>query len=315
MRAICSTNEASMSARSDGARPAQAWKPERETPRTRHMSEIEWLALSAAMNRNTLTASRSPSRRRPLLFSGSPALARAAAPADAAPAAPHAHPPSGRRARPVRSAPAAPTAAATPSKHRDRGRARRACDRSGSRAPPPRGETPADTAFGTSASLAWPDSLSAGPDSPALSCPRKRGHSNDATRLACARIYPDESADSALAFLAELERFYAEHGIEVERILSDNGTCFKRRWAEGCARLGIGVRKTRPYRPQTNGKVERFIRRLLELWAYAYPYEHERDRAAALAPALESYNRFRPHRALDGLTPLQRVNNLSGTNT
>src|SRR6266540_684860 len=60
MRAICSTNEASMSARSDGARPAQAWKPERETPRTRHMSEIEWLALSAAMNRNTLTASRSP---------------------------------------------------------------------------------------------------------------------------------------------------------------------------------------------------------------------------------------------------------------
>jgi transposase InsO family protein len=138
---------------------------------------------------------------------------------------------------------------------------------------------------------------------------------DDATRLACARIYPDESAESALAFLAELERFYAGHGIEVERVLSDNGTCFKRRWAEACARMGIGVRKTRPYRPQTNGKVERFIRTLLELWAYAYPYEHERERAAALAPALESYNRFRPHRALGGLTPLQRVNNLSGTNT
>jgi len=104
---------------------------------------------------------------------------------------------------------------------------------------------------------------------------------DDATRLACAHIYPDESADSALAFLAEPERFYAGHGIEVERILSDNGTCFKGRWAEGCARLGIGVRKTRPYRPQTNGKVERFIRTLLELWAYAYPYEHERERAAA----------------------------------
>ncbi|MGH3006464.1 MAG: integrase core domain-containing protein, partial [Gaiellaceae bacterium] len=59
----------------------------------------------------------------------------------------------------------------------------------------------------------------------------------------------------------------------------------------------------------------RFIRTLLELWAYAYPYQHEHQRAAALAPALDSYNRFRRHRALAGLTPLQRVNNLSGTNT
>ena len=98
-------------------------------------------------------------------------------------------------------------------------------------------------------------------------------------------------------------------------MLTDNGTCFKRRWADDCERRGIAVRKTRPYRPQTNGKVERFIRTLLELWAYAYPYRHERERAAALAPALDSYNRFRRHRALGGLTPLQRVNNLSGTNT
>jgi transposase InsO family protein len=98
-------------------------------------------------------------------------------------------------------------------------------------------------------------------------------------------------------------------------VLTDNGTCFKRRWAEACQERGIGVRKTRPYRPQTNGKVERFIRTLLELWAYAYPYQQERERAAALAPALESYNRFRRHRALAGLTPLQRVNNLPGTNS
>jgi transposase InsO family protein len=138
---------------------------------------------------------------------------------------------------------------------------------------------------------------------------------DDATRLGFARIYPDETADSALAFLAACERFYAGHGIGIERVLTDNGTCFKRRWGEGCERLGIAVRKTRPYRPQTNGKVERFIRTLLELWAYAHPYAHERQRAAALAPALESYNRFRRHRALGGLTPLQRVNNLSGTNT
>jgi transposase InsO family protein len=137
---------------------------------------------------------------------------------------------------------------------------------------------------------------------------------DDASRLGFAQIYPDETADSALNFLAACERFYATHGITIERVLTDNGTCFKRRWAQESERLGIAVRKTRPYRPQTNGKVERFIRTLLELWAYAYPYQHEHDRAAALAPALESYNRFRRHRALGGLTPLQRVNNLSGTN-
>jgi transposase InsO family protein len=137
---------------------------------------------------------------------------------------------------------------------------------------------------------------------------------DDATRLGFASVYPDESADSALAFLDQLERFYARHQITVERVLTDNGTCFKRRWAEACQQRAIKPKKTRPYRPQTNGKAERFIRTLLELWAYAYPYAHEHERAAALAPALDSYNRFRRHRALDGLTPLQRVNNLSGTN-
>jgi transposase InsO family protein len=138
---------------------------------------------------------------------------------------------------------------------------------------------------------------------------------DDASRLGFARLYPDERADSALAFLDACERFYAQHGIRIERVLTDNGTCFKRRWAEHCETREISVRKTRPYRPQTNGKAERFIRTLLELWAYAYPYANERERAAALAPALESYNRYRRHRALGGLTPLQRVNNLSGTNT
>jgi transposase-like protein len=78
---------------------------------------------------------------------------------------------------------------------------------------------------------------------------------DDATRLGFARIYADESADSALAFLDACERFYGAHGIRIERVLTDNGTCFKRRWGEGCELLGIAVRKTRPYRPQTNGKV------------------------------------------------------------
>jgi transposase InsO family protein len=138
---------------------------------------------------------------------------------------------------------------------------------------------------------------------------------DDATRLGFARIYPDETADSALAFLEACERFYRRHGIRIERVLTDNGTCFKRRWRERCDQLGIGVRKTRPYRPQTNGKAERFIRTLLERWAYAYSYPTELDRAQALPDALESYNRYRPHRALGGQTPLQRVNDLSGTNS
>jgi len=138
---------------------------------------------------------------------------------------------------------------------------------------------------------------------------------DDHSRLGYASIYPDETADSAIAFLAELVRFYARHAIRIERVLSDNGSCFKRRWADACADQGITVKKTRAYRPQTNGKAERFIRTLLERWAYAYAYEHERARLDALTPSLDFYNRFRPHRALNGQTPLQRVNNLPGTYT
>jgi len=136
---------------------------------------------------------------------------------------------------------------------------------------------------------------------------------DDHSRLGFASVYPDETSASAISFLAELVRFYAVHGIVVERVLTDNGTCFKHRWAEACSEHGIAVRKTRAYRPQTNGKAERFIRTLLERWAYAYPYERESQRLAALSPALDFYNRFRPHRALGGLAPLQRVNNLPGT--
>lgn len=138
---------------------------------------------------------------------------------------------------------------------------------------------------------------------------------DDHSRLAFAAIHPDETAASATRFLDQLVGFYTGHGIRVERVLTDNGACFKRQWAEACARHQIRVKKTRPYRPQTNGKAERFIRTLLERWAYAYPYTNETERLTALTPALDSYNRFRPHRALNGLTPLQRVNNLPGTYT
>jgi len=137
---------------------------------------------------------------------------------------------------------------------------------------------------------------------------------DDCSRLGFTAVYPDETSDSAISFLSELIRFYNSHGISVQRVLSDNGSCFKRRWADACNSHNITVKKTRPYRPQTNGKAERFIRTLLERWAYAYSYENESARLDALAPALDFYNRFRPHRALKGLTPLQRVNNVLGTN-
>jgi len=137
---------------------------------------------------------------------------------------------------------------------------------------------------------------------------------DDTSRLAHARFYPNEQLPSALAFLDDCQRFYSSHGITIERVLTDNGSCFRRRFSEACAERGIKAKRTRPRRPQTNGKAERLIRTLLETWAYAYPYNHERERTRALAPALDSYNRFRRHRALGGLTPLQRVNNLSGTN-
>jgi transposase InsO family protein len=137
---------------------------------------------------------------------------------------------------------------------------------------------------------------------------------DDCSRLAFAAVYRDETSDSATAFLDELVRFYDNHGISVKRVLTDNGSCFKRRWADACNAHTITVKKMRPYRPQTNGKAERFIRTMLERWAYAYTYANESERLAALAPALDLYNRFRPHRALKGLTPLQRVNNVPGTN-
>jgi transposase InsO family protein len=110
---------------------------------------------------------------------------------------------------------------------------------------------------------------------------------DDHSRLGFAAVHSDETADSALRFLDELVRFYRSHGITVERVLTDNGTCFKRRWADACDAYEIVVKKTRAYRPQTNGKAARFIRTLLERWAYAYSYDHESERLAALAPALD----------------------------
>ena len=136
---------------------------------------------------------------------------------------------------------------------------------------------------------------------------------DDHSRLAHAALYPDETATSAIDFITSALAFYGRHGIRVERVLTDNGSCFKNRWRDHLALHGISAKRTRPYRPQTNGKAERFIRTMLERWAYAYSYPDEHARAAQLPHALDFYNRFRPHRALGGTTPLQRVNNVSGT--
>jgi len=137
---------------------------------------------------------------------------------------------------------------------------------------------------------------------------------DDFSRLAYAEVLTDEKATSAAAFLRRALAYYRRHGIQVERILTDNSSAYiSTLHALACRRLGIRHPRTRPRRPQTNGKAERFIRTLIERWAYAYSYEHETERLAALPGALDFYNRFRPHRALGGLAPLQRVNNLPGT--
>src|SRR5215216_2383654 len=314
MRVIRSTSHASASARSDGGRRSQAWKPERETPSSLHNSEIEWLAFSAAMNRNRLTASRSPSRRRPRLFSRSPAPARATTPAGAVRAAPRARRRSGHRAHPARSALAAPTAAATPATHRDRRRSPQASDPFERRAPPLHAETPAGTAFGTSASLAWPDSLSAGPDSPALSCPRNRGHSNDHSRLAYAELHDDEKAATVTGFVERALAFFAVHGIEAKRLMTDNAFSYVRNRSlrELLAERGIKHLTTEPYRPRTNGKVERFHQTMAREWAYGISYRSHRQRNHALPHWLDHYNRRRPHSSLGDRPPISRVHNVRG---
>ena len=142
---------------------------------------------------------------------------------------------------------------------------------------------------------------------------------DDHSRLGFASIHPDETADSALAFLDELVRFYGSHGIRVERVLTDNGTCFKRRWSEACGIHGIAVRKTRAYRPQTNGKAERFIQTALREWAYATAFQTSEQRRAELPNWLHRYNWHRPHASLDKKPPISRLgltrNNLLRTHS
>src|SRR3954447_15408546 len=140
---------------------------------------------------------------------------------------------------------------------------------------------------------------------------------DDCTRLAYVEVLPDEKPTTAIAFLRRAVAFYRRHGISVERLLTDNGNPYRSTvHAIACRALGIRHQRTRPYRPQTNGKAERFIRTLLGGWAYGALYRNSSERTAALDGWLDYYNHRRRHSALGHKPPIARLNertNLLGT--
>jgi len=138
---------------------------------------------------------------------------------------------------------------------------------------------------------------------------------DDATRLAYVEVLGDEKAVTAIAFFKRALRFFARYGIEVERVMSDNGSCYRAKLhAIACRALGIRHIFTRPYRPQTNGKAERFIRTMLSGWAYGAIYRNSAERTTALDGWLHHYNHERPHRALGRKTPAARLTELNRNN-
>lgn len=141
---------------------------------------------------------------------------------------------------------------------------------------------------------------------------------DDFSRLAYVEVLEDERATTAVGFLRRALQFYADHGITVERVLTDNGSAYiSLAHAIACRALGIRHLRTRPRRPQTNGKAERFIRTMLGGWAYGRIYGSSQERRAALAGWLEFYNHRRPHGSLGRHPPVTRLsgNNLLGSYT
>jgi len=135
---------------------------------------------------------------------------------------------------------------------------------------------------------------------------------DDHSRVAYAEIHDDETAATAAGVLHRAVAWYAERGITVERVLSDNGSAYKSHlWRDTCADLGIAMKKTRPYRPQTNGKIERFHRTLADGWAFKKLYNTESARRAALPAWIHHYNHHRPHTAIGGSAPISRLTNLT----
>ena len=147
----------------------------------------------------------------------------------------------------------------------------------------------------------------------------KMGHAfvhtviDDHSRIAYAKIHDDETAATATTVLRNAVAWFTTRGIRTERVLSDNGSAYRSAlWRDVCAELSITPKRTRPYRPQTNGKIERFHRTLADGWGYARCYESESERRGALPGWLHRYNHHRPHTACGNQPPITRLTNLSG---
>jgi transposase InsO family protein len=136
---------------------------------------------------------------------------------------------------------------------------------------------------------------------------------DDHSRVAYAEIHDDEKAVTAIGVLRRAVSWFEARGVTVERVLSDNGSAYKSHaWRDTCVELGIRPKKTRPYRPQTNGKIERFHRTLADGWAFSRHYNSESARRAALPGWLHEYNHHRPHTAIGAQPPISRLTNLPG---
>ena len=136
---------------------------------------------------------------------------------------------------------------------------------------------------------------------------------DDHSRVAYAEIHDDETAVTAIAVLRRATTWFAARGVTVQRVLSDNGSAYRSfAWRDACTELGITHKRTRPYRPQTNGKIERFHRTLADGWAFNRHYNTESARRAALPAWLHTYNHHRPHTAIGSHPPINRLTNLPG---
>jgi len=131
---------------------------------------------------------------------------------------------------------------------------------------------------------------------------------DDHARIAFTQMYRDETANNAIDFLGKAHAWFAALGVHPKAILTDNGSAFRAK-AFGAAvqALGLKARFTRPYRPQTNGKAERFIQSALREWAYGFVYQHSNDRIAMLERWLHHYNWHRPHQGIGGIAPMNRL--------
>ena len=147
----------------------------------------------------------------------------------------------------------------------------------------------------------------------------KMGHAfvhtviDDHSRVAYAEVHDDETAATATAVLRRAVAWFADRGVSTQRVLSDNGSAYRSfLWRDVCAELGIKPSRTRPRRPQTNGKIERFHRTMSDGWGYARCYASESERRDALPAWLHEYNHHRPHTACGNKPPITRLTNLSG---